>query len=502
MERSAARRRVPSLPRRTPARAVIGLVVIVGVFFVPALLPHEDTAQPPNAALSFHSRPDLRPPAIEVVHRDPRAARGDLFLAPKNIRRPQAGPMIVDGRGRLVWFHPLPPHVLAYDFRTQSYRGRRVLTWWQGHVKDGLGDGHGVIADSSYRIIARVRTAPPYRADLHEFQLSPHATAFFTIFHPVRRDLSAVGGPANARVLDSIVQEVDVKTGRALFTWHSLDHVPVTESYKPMPKGSSEPFDYFHVNSIQEEPNGHLLVSARRTNAIYEIDRRTGAVRWRLGGKRSDFRMGPGTEFVGQHLARRQRDGTISLFDNQGPPATGHQSRGLVLRIDRRHGTARVEHQYTHPSGAYSVGQGSAQVLPNGDVFFGWGGSSPYFSEYARGGRLLFDGRFAAGDYVTYRAYRFPWRGRPLERPRVAVTPTPGDGMVVYASWNGATGVARWQVLGGRRPDQLTPLRSRRRADFETAIDVRARRPFVAVRAIGRSGRVLGASRVLRLRRP
>src|SRR6266542_1348901 len=120
-------------------------------------------------------------------------------------------------------------------------------------------------------------------------------------YHAVPYDLSSVGGPVDGKVFDGIVQEIDVATGRVLFEWHSLDHVPLTDSYQPLPSSPGAPWDYFHINSINLDSDQNLLISARHTWAIYKIDRRTGDVIWRLGGKESDFALGPGAAFAWQH---------------------------------------------------------------------------------------------------------------------------------------------------------------------------------------------------------
>jgi hypothetical protein len=79
---------------------------------------------------------------------------------------------------------------------------------------------------------------------------------------------------------------------------------------------------------------GNLLLSGRNTHALYQINRKSGAVNWRLNGKKSDFAMGPGTGFAYQHDARRQPDGTITVFDNSGAPQVGPYSRAITLAVD------------------------------------------------------------------------------------------------------------------------------------------------------------------------
>jgi len=442
----------------------------------------------------FRSRPDLRPPAVRVTRRSRGTAPGQIFVAPLN-GPGQDGPMIVDDRGELVWFHPLRRRT-AMDFRVQRYRGEPVLTWWQGRFVRGWGQGEYVIADGSYRQVARVKAGNGLRGDHHDFTITPQGTALLTVYDAERRNLSGVGGPRRATVMDGVLQEVDIETGRVLFEWRSLDRVGIRESYRPVPKGARDPWDYFHINSADVDRDGNLLISARNTHAVYKVNRRTGAIIWRLGGKKSDFKMGKGARFAWQHDVRPQADGTLSIFDNAAAPKVRRRSRGIVLALDTRARRARVKRTYEHPRDLLAPNKASMQVLPNGNAFLGWG-AEPYFSEFSKAGRLLFDARFAAA-VDSYRAYRFSWTGRPPDEPAVAAVARRAGGLTVHASWNGATDVSRWQVLGGARPDALRPVVSGARAGFETAIRVPTDQAYVAVQAIDGSGQVIGASRTVR----
>jgi hypothetical protein len=310
-------------------------------------------------------------------------------------------------------------------------------------------------------------------------------------------DLRSVGGPRNGRVVDAIVQEVDIASGLVLFEWHSLKDVDLRESYDPRPRPGA-PYDYMHVNSVREDSDGNLLASGRELHAVVKLDRRTGRIIWRLGGKRSDFRMPRDARFAWQHDAQRAPNGTVRVFDNEAAPKVRFRSRVLWLRLDEKAKTARVARVVGHPLNLLSGTQGNAQALPNGNTMVGWG-SQGYFSEFAPSGRLVFDGRVARGN-DTYRAYRFPWRGRPIRPPDVQARRLDSRRTVLWVSWNGATGVDRWRVLAGTRRSRLTDAGAVRKHGFETRIVVRNRRPYVAVRAIGRSGRVLGRSVTVRVR--
>jgi hypothetical protein len=460
---------------------------------------------PPPPTQHFRSRPDLEPPPVDVLTAQS-AAPGYVFFAPK-MKVVQAGPMIVDNEGQVVWFQPLGTHGVA-DFKVQSYHGRPVLTWWRGRERMGVGNGYFVILDDTYHEIARVYAGHKYAGDIHEFVITDRNTALFPVYHQLKVDLSASGGPRQGRIFDGIVQEVDIPTGRVLFEWHSYPEVALDESYAPPPKAAkgkkAAPWDYFHANSIEVDDDGDFIVSARNTHAVYKIDRQTGKILWRLGGKKSDFAMGPGTKFGWQHDARRQDDGTITIFDNSAAPPIAKFSRILVLRVDTENEKATLVRSYRHPQGLLAPFEGNAQFLENGDVFVSWG-AIPYYTEFDASGQVVLDARFGKGtakitgpnqDADTYRAFRFDWQGHPTDRPAVAV-----DGNTVYVSWNGATEVTRWQVLAGPDIGHLTAVKNAPKTGFETAIPVQAGGEFFAVRALDANGAVLGTSALVKPKR-
>jgi hypothetical protein len=446
---------------------------------------------------AFRSRPDLSPPAVEVTTQAHDTAPGYIFVAPEKGVTRQGGSMIVDDRGEVVWFRPLQGRYgRAHDLKVQSYRGKSVLTWM-----DGVNEY--VIFDHSYREIARLSAGNGYYGDHHEFLISPQDTALILIYNAVPWDLSSIGGLKNGRVWQVIVQELDIETGKVLFEWHSLEHVGLDETYATVSQDGRPGLDYFHANSIEVDHDNNLLVSARQTFTVYKIDRNTGEIIWRLGGKNSDFEMGPGTRFAFQHDARRQRDGTISVFDNgttifhDSVPEVVEESRGIVLELDERKMSASLVREYTHPDKQYAHAGGNMQLLPNHNVFIGWG-RALVFSEFSKDGELLFDARLPPPNR-SYRYFRFPWSGHPTDRPAAVAERANEEELEVYASWNGATEVSSWEVLAGPRPGQIEPLGSVPRNGFETALSVQTPHPYVAVRAKDRSGRVLGTTEPMKL---
>ena len=261
------------------------------------------------------------------------------------------------------------------------------------------------------------------------------------------------------------------------------------------------PFDYFHLNSIDELPNGRTLISARNTWAMYELNTLTGQLISRIGGKHSTRQADDRRRH--RLPARRQlarATGLISVFDNGAVPIV-HRSRArCCCRSTPKTNTESVLAQFVHPQPLSSGSQGNAQPLPNGNLFIGWG-AQPYFSEFNSANQLVYDAHWH-GSYQSYRSYRFPWTGAPSHGPSLAVTAPSPSTLNAYASWNGDTRTASWRLLGGLLPDtRCTPLTMVPQAGFETTISLQSQPPYVAVQAIDGSGNVLGTSGPLGLAR-
>ena len=454
----------------------------------------------PSEIQYFHSRPDLRPPTVTVTASSSVTAPGEIFTAPYD-GPGQSGPMILESDGGLVWFKALPKYTSATNLRVQEYAGKPVLTWWQGEISiHGFGQGEDVILDDAYAEIARVRAQNGLQADLHEFQLTPQGTALITTYDPIHCDLASVGGPADGAVTDGTFQEIDVRTGLVMFQWTSLDHVALAESYAPASVSDRAfPFDYFHINSINLDQDGSLLISSRNTWTAYDLNPQTGQIVWQLGGKHSSFAMGPGTATAWQHDPRELANGSFSIFDNGASPTVHSQSRGIVVGLEPQARTATLLGELTHTPPISAKSQGNVQALANGDWFVGWG-EVPDFSELSPTGALLFDAHFPAGDQ-SYRDLRLAWTGVPATRPALAFLAAHGGAAAhgagtVYASWNGATLVAGWRVLAGATAHSLKPVAVAPRRGFETAIALPAGSAggYLTVQALGAKGQVLGAA--------
>ncbi|MGH2879178.1 MAG: MFS transporter [Solirubrobacteraceae bacterium] len=460
-----------------------------------------------KGAYSFVSAPNLHPPIVR--HTPGRATSGTpspgyiLTANFYNLSYPpligQSGPLILDNKLQPVWFQAVPEKVVASNLATQSYEGRPVLNWWQGLVTNTgqTESGEDVVVDQHYRPIARLRGADGWVLTLHEFLIDGQ-DAWVTANKNLALDLSDYGGAYNGALIDSAVQEYNLKSGKLLRTWDALDHISLADSYATLPTNGF-PWDAYHVNSIQLVGPNTFLVSMRNTWAAYLVDTSSGKILWTLGGKRSDFRFGPGAAFQWQHdvafepgqaSAGQSSAGTatagasassssslLSMYDDhccqitsggKNVPATG-PSRGLVLRIDQQRRTATLVAQYVREREFAADYMGDAQPLPSGGAFVGWG-SEPYFSEFGRSGQLVLDGELPWPD-VSYRATLAHWVGLPLTDPSGAARHS-GTKTVVYASWNGATQLSSWRLLAGSATGRLSAVRSAAKSGFETAIVV------------------------------
>lgn len=435
--------------------------------------------------LQWFESTHLFAPAVSVwVEEGATPSEGLTFTTP---RIPTFRGVAFDHDGSPVWIEPDGHSVTG--LRVQAYRGRPVLTYWTGLVLDGTGNGKGVLLDETYATVAEVRMGNGVLADMHEFQLTSRDTALFTSYPTYRRDLSAVGGAADGFVWGARIQEVDIATGEVLFDWEGLDHIDLEESFQDLgDKGTEKerPWDPVHANSVEEDGEHFLLVSARHTSALYKIDKRTGEIVWRFGGKRSDVTVPRRGRFRWQHDLRRHPDGTLTIYDNHvRAPESDKTSSALRFELDEERLQARVVRELRHED-RHGHAMGNAQFLRDGHVLVGWG-TEPSATEFDADGRAIWEIRGLG--MGSYQSHRMPWIGRPTTRPDLVAR----DG-TAHVSWNGATEVARWRLSGGADAGSLAELATVDRTGFETTVRYDGTPALVQVAALDARGEVLGTS--------
>jgi hypothetical protein len=357
-------------------------------------------------------------PAVTVLKQGANNGNGDIFITPSG--GSVSGPEIISNTGKVIWFHRLPAHELASDFRTQSYLGKPVLTWWQGPPDLGtVSGGTDYIYNDRYQKIAEVKGGKGYSVDGQEFLITPRDTALIIADTITTANLTSIGGPADQKVVDSIVQEINISTGKVLFQWNAADHVPYQDSEQPRPASAATPWDWFYINAIHLDTDGNLLISARRAWAVYKVSLRTGKIIWVLGGKHSTFRLkaGPGQVldrageiFAYQHDPEAIGHNEYTLFDDESGGNSSYllrYSRVVTIRLNLATKVATLVKSVRQPEDLLATEEGNAQTTGNGDLFVGWGDLA-YISEFSPTGQLLFNAQLPGVD-ITYRAYRLPW---------------------------------------------------------------------------------------------
>ncbi|MEJ7584790.1 MAG: aryl-sulfate sulfotransferase [Acidimicrobiales bacterium] len=323
-----------------------------------------------------------------------------------------AYPVIFDTNGVPVWWGRKAPNLL---FATMLPTGN--LAW----TENGVTAEHRL--DGSL-----VRTYDTVGApnDFHDLLVLPNGNHVMVTFSERPGvSLRAWGGPADATIIDHVVQEI-TPAGDVIWSWTTADHIPVTETTSDWreeqlmnPGGMfSDSYDPYHYNSIEATGDG-FIISYRHLDAVYKVDKASGNIVWKLGGSHHPRRLtilddpasiangGSGT-FGGQHDARLLGDGTVTLFDNG--TARQRAPRAVRYRIDTTGGTATLLRTVTDPSVPMSDCCGSARVLSGGHYVIGWGGNSdiaPDIAESTRTGTRVFSLHFP--DAFVYRAVPIPF---------------------------------------------------------------------------------------------
>ena len=400
-------------------------------------------------------------PHFTVTSTPDETGDGYIFVAPYEWLHPNEGSylLILDSQGEIVYYKSVQDEYSTYDFKVQpngmlSYYGQKDSTFY--------------LMDSHYQVVDTYQAGNGYLADLHEFQMLPNGNALFLVADSQTVDMSrfVAGGKQDATVIGTVIQELD-PSKNVIFEWRSWDHIPFDESGVAL---TGDSVDYVHGNALAQDTDGNILLSSRNLSEITKININTGEVMWHLGGKDNQFTFVNDEPFGHQHDVRVLPDGNITVFDNLSHPGA---SRGVEYQLNVNQMTATKVWEFSHDPPVFATFMGDTQRLPNGNTLMDWGAPSTdagftyaNITEVTPDNKTVFELAFDR-PFVSYRAFRFAWQGDPLTLPDLAYKKD-NDTLTLGYSWNGATDVASYRVLGGDSPDGLSLIEEKTKTGFET----------------------------------
>lgn len=372
--------------------------------------------------------------------------------------------LILDNNGEPIFYQRMTPGVPYFDFKKQP----------NGYLSYNEGNGPGFyVMNEQYEVIDLFSVGNGYpRTDNHDFQMLPNGHAILMIYDRQPVDMSQIvpDGDPNAIVIGLVLQELDTEKN-VVFEWRSWDHIPITDTTVDL---TTDEVDYVHGNSVDVDHDGNWLISSRYLDEVTKIDRETGEIIWRLGGKQNMFTFQPagGEPFFDQHDARRIANGNLTLFDNRAADDSTY-ARAVEYELDEENFIARRVWEYRQDAPGGAVAMGSAQRLANDNTLIGWGTMYPSVTEARMDGTVAFELTF--GQYVTptmtrnsYRAFRDVWEGDPQWPPVLVASQTMSDALQLNYSWNGATNVISYNVYAGETLDDMHLFETTLKDGFET----------------------------------
>ena len=398
------------------------------------------------------SVPDDFPHVRVSVNKE--TADGYIFI--NNWRDDAPYNIIFDNDGSPVWYERQVRGDRRRDFKLQKNGTISMLT------RSG-GERH-LNYDINFNLIGEYSPADPYSSDEHEFQILEDGGYLMLGRRNLDLDWSDVvpGGRTNIEVRETTLQEFTAD-GELIFNWPALEHFDPNDVFDYCERNEADPTSNFirfpHMNSIDIDYDGHILLSSRHISEVTKINRQTGEIIWRLGGANNQFefvndRLGG---FYMQHDFRSVGDNHYTLFDN-GNLHSPKQSRAVEYVLDTDKMTATLVWEFPGPDDKnyYTRYMGNAQRLPNGNTLINFvEENNPKAIEVTQEGEVVFEMNFVDG-YDTYRTFRFPWAGV-VETPRLYLEQD-GDGVTLIFNKFGDENVAYYNIYSGTRPNPTTLL--------------------------------------------
>ncbi|NIS54051.1 MAG: hypothetical protein GWN94_23625 [Phycisphaerae bacterium] len=368
-------------------------------------------------------------------------ASGHIFMDYRG--GPTQYAMILDNSGAPVWYRR---GRRARDFKVQK---NGIITWtnFQGY-------------DQNFNYLRSFGAVNGYNTDDHELQVQEDGGYLLIGYRSSTVDMSRYvsGGNPNASVRETIIQEFTAAS-ELIFQWRAWDNFDVRDVHLDNILANS--FRFPHMNAIDIDEDGHILLSSRHLSEATKINRDTGEIIWRLSGipKNNDFTYINDDELQGfrnQHDIRSMGNGRYTVFDN-GNLHSPSVSRAVEYELDLNAMTATLVWEFRDTPDKYTHYMGNAQRLPNGNTLINFVlAQYPKVIEVNQNGEKEFEMSYAGNSADNYRVFRFPWEGM-LEAPYLVVE-SPPDSLTLIFNKFGDPNVAYYRIYGGTTPQPTTLL--------------------------------------------
>ena len=268
------------------------------------------------------------------------------------------------------------------------------------------------VMNEHFQVIKMYKCRHGYRTDPHEFIMLPNGHVLLIAEDSQLLDLSEIveGGKTNVNVVGTHIQELDADKN-VVFEWRCWDNFNIRDALNIPLTGKT--VHYVHMNALDVDYDGNLIVSSRHLDEVTKIDRRTGEIIWRLGGANNQFTfVDDPDQFSHQHHVRvvPSKPGHYTMMDNgnhHSPP----YSRAVEYKLDEEQKIATKVWEYRHDPDRYTHWMGSVQRLPSGNTLIGWAHEKlPKVTEVTPQGSIVYEGDFIYSE-TAYRSHRYEWSG-------------------------------------------------------------------------------------------
>jgi hypothetical protein len=354
---------------------------------------------------------------------DASASSGYYFFSSLKLTGGSFRHMILDRLGNLLYFQPLTS--VGSDFKLHQ-NGKMTYVFSPGANPNA---GRFRVMDSTFYVVDSLQCKNGIFTDTHDIIFLPNGHYLMLGYEFRTMNLSSYNwfngngspGSSNANVKCGVIQELD-ENKNVVFSWKAADHYQFSDVEQQW-LFSPINVDWTHFNSVEQDTDGNILISLRHFSEITKINRQTGAIMWRFGGKRNQFTFinDPYSSFIGQHDARRISNGNVTLFDNGFRQQFIHPARALEYALNTQNMTATLVWSHIYASNASSRFMGGMQRLASGNTVIGWGSlvnANVTFNMVKPNNSLVMELRFP-DSLITYRAYNFPNLPFNMNRPVV-----------------------------------------------------------------------------------